>query len=651
MFLDHPSSRNQESSPSFSRPRFQAQVFKNKISSPRTKRGQEAQPLPANLKRGQRTHQKEAHSPPIPATNMPTTTSQSKAMSTPPVSPVLEEPNSPKSTSSQETPRSIPSINSTTPLDNLLSPGWTHAITIIMGHPLKSEIGLMLQKRVLYHLIHDPTDFWLSWDPSDPEDIRLLQKYAESNGSIAYLPSTLVKNLIGLWEFMNLLIKQDRPDDEKYNKLYYLMDDQWTKLTAYDMRSALIDEKQEKQNSHMSSATPCHMPHLRSPTSPVPVRSPMYLELASFKKSIKREVSAYSTLKDERYFDKFQRDLFTTAKSHDVSEILDPTFTPGPSPEEQELFEAKQIFMYKVFNETLLTDMGRTKVRKYLKTTDAQAVWKEYSEYMTTSSKGASEKRKITHYLTNTVLDSQFRGTTQQFVLHFNEQFRRLDDLTDISKRLPESIKMALLQNAVKDIPQLSIVETLDEYTSTTCGDGSFTHLNYSSYYNLLINACVRYDATKTSTPSKRRNVYAASGTQDFNTCEESYETHFFQDIDTPPDDFYQVHQTKHSRKPPTPLSGFQKDHSRKPSPSAPKKPSKKYDGPVYVPAEIYKLLSPEAVVALKKYNSAINKMAKKRGIHVTDDTDHELSIAETSISEEQANPHQDVVEFWGLPP
>ena len=37
--------------------------------------------------------------------------------------------------------------------------------------------------------------------------------------------------------------------------------------------------------------------------------------------------------------------------------------------------------------------------------------------------------------------------------------------------------------------------------------------------------------------------------------------------------------------------------------------------------------------------------MAKKRGIHVTnatDATDHELSIVETNISEEQANPHQD---------
>ena len=129
--------------------------------------------------------------------------------------------------------------------------------------------------------------------------------------------------------------------------------------------------------------------------------------------------------------------------------------------------------------------MGRTKVRKYLKTTDAQAVWKEYSEYMTTASKGASEKRKLTQYVTNTVLDSQFRGTSQQFVLHFNEQFRRLHELTDLTEKMPDSIKMALLQNAVKDIPQQSIVETLNEYTSTTSGADSCTQLTYTSYYNL----------------------------------------------------------------------------------------------------------------------------------------------------------------------
>ena len=178
--------------------------------------------------------------------------------------------------------------------------------------------------------------------------------------------------------------------------------------------------------------------------------------------------------------------------------------------------------------------MGMTKVRKYLKTTDAQAVWKEYSEYMTTASKGASEKRKLTQYVTNTVLNSQFRGISQQFVLHFNELFRRLDELTDLAEKMPESIKMALLQNAVKDIPHLSTVETLDQYTSTTSGAGSCTQLTYTSYYNLLINACIRYDATNTPTPSKRRNVYTAAGAQDLNAIEEPHEAHFYHDIDTP---------------------------------------------------------------------------------------------------------------------
>ena len=261
---------------------------------------------------------------------------------------------------------------------------------------------------------------------------------------------------------------------------------------------------------------------------------------------------------------------------------------------------------------------------------------------MTTASKGASEKRKLTHYVTNTVLDSQFRGTSQQFVLHFNEQFRILDKLTDLSEMMPESIKMALLENPVKDLPQLSIVETLDKYTSTASGAWSCTHLTYISYYNLLINACVRYDATNTSTPSKRQNVYTAAGAQDLNDIEEPHKAQFSPDIETPSDDFYQVHQAKQGKPPSTPLSGFQRDHSRKPAPSAPKKPIKNYDGPVYVPAEVYKLLSPEAVAVLKKHNTeAINMFAKKRGIHVTDIADHESPPSEDTTHEELHDPHQ----------
>ena len=135
------------------------------------------------------------------------------------------------------------------------------------------------------------------------------------------------------------------------------------------------------------------------------------------------------------------------------NEVLDPTYNPGSEPEEQELFEAKQTFMFSVFNANLQTDMRKTIVRRHLSNTDAQSVWKELSEHMRTSSNGASEKRRLTQYVTNTVLDDNFKGTTGQFVLHFNE-----DEISEDSEKLPPTVKLTLLQTAVRSINDLRIV-------------------------------------------------------------------------------------------------------------------------------------------------------------------------------------------------
>ena len=80
--------------------------------------------------------------------------------------------------------------------------------------------------------------------------------------------------------------------------------------------------------------------------------------------------------------------------------------------------------MFIVFNANLQTDMGKTIVKRHLTTTGAQSVWRELSEHMRTSSRGASEKNRLTQYVTNTILDDNFKGTTEQFVHHFNEQIR-----------------------------------------------------------------------------------------------------------------------------------------------------------------------------------------------------------------------------------
>ena len=65
-------------------------------------------------------------------------------------------------------------------------------------------------------------------------------------------------------------------------------------------------------------------------------------------KGIKKEVTSYPTLNDERSFDSFSRSLYITAKSHGGDEVLDPNY-----------------------NIHLLTGMGNTIVRKHVHNTDA----------------------------------------------------------------------------------------------------------------------------------------------------------------------------------------------------------------------------------------------------------------------------------------
>ena len=365
------------------------------------------------------------------------------------------------------------------------------------------------------------------------------------------------------------------------------------------------------------------------PSGPIPSSrptgySPAAIELMGFKKGIKREITAYPSLKDERYFDGFKRSLLIVAKTHECNEVLEPNYTPRSAPEEQELFEAIQTFMFSVFNANLQTDMGKTIVRRHLANTDAQAVWKELSEHMRTSSRGASEKRRLTQYVTNTVLDDNFKGTTEQLVLQFNEQFRQLDEISEDSEKLPPTVKLTLLQTAVRSINDLRIVETLDEFQSTTYGHVSSTSLSYDTYYDLLINACVRYDKTKKANIGKRRKVYNTNIDDTYvdhpTVCIDHVPNSPDHGIDLPPDAFYHIH-TLSSRHPPSPRPGQPSIPSFRTQSqySGHTKPIRRYDGHIFLPPQIYKVLNQDAMKTLKAYNTeAINRFHQRK-VHNTE--------------------------------
>ena len=66
---------------------------------------------------------------------------------------------------------------------------------------------------------------------------------------------------------------------------------------------------------------------------------------------------------------------------------LDGNYKPENNNDSKELFKQKKHFMYSVFNKVLQSDMGKTIVRKYAPSLDAQSVWRDFESHMSTSSR------------------------------------------------------------------------------------------------------------------------------------------------------------------------------------------------------------------------------------------------------------------------
>ena len=184
-----------------------------------------------------------------------------------------------------------------------LSPEWTYAITILMGHPLSSEPGKHIKKWIIYHRIHKYTMFALKWNPTQFKLDIHLQMYQETDGSLAYLKGHTVRKLVSLMKYMSLLIRPDRPNAQKHNPLYFLSGYQLFKLTAHDMKSVLVNDKLENHASQKYSSkrvkvvkpkptnTPSKVPTAiqTSGNNPndTPITVPIIIQTSVIKKGIK----------------------------------------------------------------------------------------------------------------------------------------------------------------------------------------------------------------------------------------------------------------------------------------------------------------------------------------------------------------------------
>ena len=118
-------------------------------------------------------------------------------------------------------------------------------------------------------------------------------------------------------------------------------------------------------------------------------------------------------------------------------------------------------------------------------------------------------------------------------------------------------------------------------------------NLKYQTYYNLLINACVRYDRTKKAIVAKRGHIYQTTFSQSNDNFIDQIPSETligdpYMGIDTPSDEFYNI-STNQSGPPMSPRHKLQPRLLRSnpnPKPNTfPKKPARLV---LYIYQDIY---------------------------------------------------------------
>ena len=179
--------------------------------------------------------------------------------------------------------------------------------------------------------------------------------------------------------------------------------------------------------------------------------------------------------------------------------------------------------------------------------------------------------------------------------------------------------------------------------------------MGYDNYLTLLQNVCIRYDSNLKSRPSpasRAAHQHELSHDQHDNSYPRDYSSSgtTYGGIDMPAEEFYQVHTTNLNRPP-----NVSTITPRKPTSSPPpgKPTPRRSPGPIFLPANIYKLLGDVAIKELKKHNATTRSTPPPKRAVNTHDTDpsHEHPPTETHTGDPTPQIPQQTLIWTALNP
>ena len=131
------------------------------------------------------------------------------------------------------------------------------------------------------------------------------------------------QNLHMLWKYLHHLVREAKESSISMNLYSFMFPDQYCNLTCKEFMAWGLDNSNQNTNSGSSTG---HRGYTQQDSRHESNQNSY--QVLTFKKSIKREVSQYTMLKNEKYFEAFKRNLLVTVTTHGCEEILNGDYKP-----------------------------------------------------------------------------------------------------------------------------------------------------------------------------------------------------------------------------------------------------------------------------------------------------------------------------------
>jgi hypothetical protein len=160
--------------------------------------------------------------------------------------------------------------------------------------------------------------------------------------------------------------------------------------------------------------------------------------------------------------------------------------------------------LYAVLESKVETAKGKAIIHKYESYFDAQKAYAKLQTHHLTSTKASLSSVKILGYITSAKIgDGSWHGTTENFILNWQEQIRLYERLTPTSSHFSDEQKLTMLQKAAHPLQELRQVKA----TAALLKVHTKQDLDYEAYTSLLLSTASDYDS-KHGVSKGKRQVY-----------------------------------------------------------------------------------------------------------------------------------------------